>query len=64
MHSTAVRRDHGSRDSSDSVAWHTLPPLTLHPSSRLPQAYALEFAKRGAAVVVNDLGGGMKGEGK
>jgi hypothetical protein len=28
------------------------------------QAYALEFAKRGAAVVVNDLGGGMKGEGE
>eukprot|EP00037_Helgoeca_nana_P032388 m.413626 g.413626 ORF g.413626 m.413626 type:complete len:308 (+) comp29141_c0_seq1:56-979(+) len=29
----------------------------------LGKAYALEFAKRGAAVVVNDLGGGMKGEG-
>eukprot|EP00041_Stephanoeca_diplocostata_P023181 m.564340 g.564340 ORF g.564340 m.564340 type:complete len:310 (+) comp22235_c4_seq53:202-1131(+) len=28
----------------------------------LGKAYALEFARRGAAVVVNDLGGGMKGE--
>eukprot|EP01089_Gocevia_fonbrunei_P001277 TRINITY_DN11189_c0_g1_i1.p1 TRINITY_DN11189_c0_g1~~TRINITY_DN11189_c0_g1_i1.p1 ORF type:complete len:304 (+),score=94.33 TRINITY_DN11189_c0_g1_i1:81-992(+) len=30
----------------------------------LGKAYALEFAKRGAKVVVNDLGTGMKGEGQ
>lgn len=30
----------------------------------LGKAYALFFASRGANVVVNDLGGGMKGEGK
>jgi len=29
----------------------------------LGRAYAIEFAKRGAKVVVNDLGGSMKGEG-
>ena len=28
----------------------------------LGKAYALELARRGASVVVNDLGGGMKGE--
>jgi NAD(P)-dependent dehydrogenase (short-subunit alcohol dehydrogenase family) len=28
----------------------------------LGKAYALELARRGAAVVINDLGGGMKGE--
>jgi hypothetical protein len=44
-----------------------VPPHPLTPSASAPrptQAYALEFAKRGAAVVVNDLGGGMKGEGE
>ncbi|KAI5816919.1 hypothetical protein BZA77DRAFT_311332 [Pyronema omphalodes] len=30
----------------------------------LGRAYALFFASRGASVVVNDLGGGVKGEGK
>jgi len=30
----------------------------------LGRAYALEFARRGASVVVNDLGGTFKGEGK
>lgn len=30
----------------------------------LGKAYALFFASRGANVVVNDLGGGVKGEGK
>ena len=29
----------------------------------LGREYALEFAKRGARVVVNDLGGSFKGEG-
>ena len=29
----------------------------------LGKAYALFFAKRGASVVVNDLGGSFKGEG-
>lgn len=29
----------------------------------LGKAYALAFAERGAKVVVNDLGGGMTGEG-
>ena len=29
----------------------------------LGRAYALEFARRGAAVVVNDLGNGVRGEG-
>lgn len=29
----------------------------------LGKAYALAFASRGAKVVVNDLGGGFKGEG-
>ncbi|OMJ77856.1 hypothetical protein SteCoe_22455 [Stentor coeruleus] len=32
--------------------------------SGLGRAYALEFAKRGAKIVVNDLGGSVKGEGK
>ena len=31
---------------------------------RLGKAYALFFASRGANVVVNDLGGSFKGEGK
>jgi multifunctional beta-oxidation protein len=30
----------------------------------LGKCYAIEFAKRGAKVVVNDLGGTMTGEGK
>ena len=30
----------------------------------LGKAYALFFGKRGASVVVNDLGGSFKGEGK
>ena len=30
----------------------------------LGREYALEFARRGASVVVNDLGGSFKGEGK
>lgn len=30
----------------------------------LGREYALEFARRGAKVVVNDLGGSFKGEGK
>ena len=30
----------------------------------LGKCYALEFAQRGAKVVVNDLGGTMTGEGK
>lgn len=30
----------------------------------LGKAYALFFASRGASVVVNDLGGSFKGEGK
>lgn len=29
----------------------------------LGKVYCLEFAKRGASVVVNDLGGSFKGEG-
>ena len=28
----------------------------------LGKAYAIELAKRGCAVVINDLGGGIKGE--
>ena len=30
----------------------------------LGRCHALEFARRGAKVVVNDLGGGSRGEGK
>ncbi|KAM8960781.1 peroxisomal multifunctional enzyme type 2 [Pelodytes ibericus] len=33
-------------------------------SWRLGKAYALSFAERGASVVVNDLGGDIKGDGK
>lgn len=36
--------------------------LPTHTSASFTKDYALELGRRGAAVVVNDLGGGMKGE--
>lgn len=46
------------------VSEHTILFVWYFPLKGLGKCYALAFAERGAKVVVNDLGGGMSGDGK
>jgi NAD(P)-dependent dehydrogenase (short-subunit alcohol dehydrogenase family) len=48
---------------TDSIDFHDQTAIVTGAGRGLGRLYALELARRGASVVVNDLGGTMHGEG-
>jgi len=54
----------GAESSSNPLRFDGQTVVVTGAGGGLGKAYALFFASRGANVVVNDLGGSFKGEGK